>query len=106
MKERDDSTKQDWTGNEVRAMLVKAGLPKPNQKLIDTLAPAVLIDKKGATLRRWRYSRAEIMPIIEEMKPDFFELEALSYGDNGVYVGKLEEVTRQFYSRLATLQRF
>lgn len=103
MRQRDDH-KEDWTGNAVRGALVRAGFPSPNRRLVDTLAPVIARTVAGNTLRRWKYSSAEIDPILEEMKPLFSQIEEFKgAADSELLTALLQETSDLFHQRISEL---
>jgi len=91
-----------YSGNVVRRFLEEAGIRRPNRELIDVIAPAILTDAEGGTLREWKYASAEIRPIMAAMKMDFEELESLR-GDEEAFQIRLQEVKTKFYGLLNEL---
>jgi hypothetical protein len=97
--------KEDWTGNAVRKALIASGIPVPNKRLIDTLAPVIAKTANGETLRRWKHSTAEMEPILKEMRPLFSRIDEFRDGDNPELLNPLlQETADLFYQRLSELE--
>lgn len=86
----------------MRKYLRGAGIPAPNRELLDIIAPAILSDEHGGRIRQWKYSSAELKPIIEAMKPDFEELDACTHDPEQFQV-RLEAAKEKFYGLLREL---
>lgn len=97
--------KNDWSGNAVREALISAGIPSPNNKLINALAPVIAKTAKGETLRRWKHSTAEMQPLLLEMKPLIQRIEAHKHGnDPELLSALLKEASDFFYTKLEQLE--
>ena len=70
--------------------------------LLDIVAPAIQIDERGGTLRQWKYAKAELLSIIQEMKPDFDEL-TTRINDGSDATDLFEATKGKFYERLQKL---
>ncbi len=86
--------RQHPTGNEMRALLESVGVRKPNATLLNKLGEIIGRGEDGMVLRKWRYSDAELRPIIEQIIADLIGLNN-SEGTE-IFRERLEQVAEKF----------